>query len=93
MASPRLEPDGWLVRISAPENGESRRATGSWIGSLDLPPPTKTGNSREGEVWGVDKSLLMGGTYSGRREGVCSRSGWCLLSWPSHHGAVDFASS
>ena len=39
--APAPEPDGWLVRISAPENGESGRATGSRIGSLDLPPPTQ----------------------------------------------------
>jgi hypothetical protein len=38
---PRLEPDGWLVRISAPEHGESGRATESRIGSRDLPPPTQ----------------------------------------------------
>src|SRR5215208_7494822 len=30
------------------------------------PSPThpRPGDSRKGEVWGVDKSLLMGGTYS-----------------------------
>lgn len=60
---PRLEPDGWLVRIPAPEHGENGRATRVWIGSPDLSPAHPPGDSREkGEVWGVDKSLLMGGT-------------------------------
>lgn len=44
-----LEPDGWMVRIPAPEHRKDGRATGSRIGSLDLPPPTQDpGDSRKG---------------------------------------------
>src|SRR5215207_5698605 len=32
--------------------------------SRPSPAHPRPGDSREGEVWGVDKSLLMGGTYS-----------------------------
>jgi hypothetical protein len=51
---PRLEPDGWLVRISAPKNGESGRATGAGSAVETFPHPPQIrdtpGRGRCGEL-------------------------------------------